>query len=126
MGDPLPRNYWAWWWGGCIACFSIGAVATALAGHVTLGSPIVDFLQMAAWIGLALVGWLRNRTGHRNFAFWWSVALLATLLLTRVGMVAAEQLPSGVLEAFDVLNVLTLVVGGLAVIIIWIVRRPQV
>ncbi len=124
----MPRDYWKWWWGG----FAIVFVAMPITGLLKLeGTPaeLVTLVTLLIWVALAAVGWRRSQTAPKNFAFKWSVAALISYVVFAIAILATSGEPEGVmLAAVTVVAVLwgiIWIIGGLAVIIVWLVSKSK-
>lgn len=122
----MPKDYWYWWWTGFGLVVAVNVLVSAafdMSQPVAVGVG-TSLLMVVVWMGLTFVGFKRNETSRRNFAFWWSIAMIVAYSFADVGLAFSPE-PTLVPTIFSVIFGVVLVVGGPIVIVVWLVGKSR-
>jgi hypothetical protein len=120
----MPRAYWLWFWGGFFVFMASAYVSWSSFNVSGTASGVVGLIAWGVWLVMIVVGvWVSaSHIGIRVFSFWWSLAAFASVLLRVVTGLMLTQATREWYEFAGVLMVGIWLLGGGAVVAMWVVR----
>lgn len=124
----MSRTYWLVWWAFFIGVFLLSATIGPLIGRVSVWAILLlVVIFFAMWITLTVRLGLRTPNASQHFAFVWGTAVpivWGVPLLVLSGLEGLGVRIGGIFTTLWNLAVLALLLGGgIAVIVLWAVRK---